>query len=93
MLVDLRQSRGVVLGEFDALPEFGRRVGALDRLEAEVEDPCGWGGADRGVAGIGEGTGLSTAEAGDIVFISTEVLGFRCPVVRGWLTFFNGSFA
>ena len=47
--VDLREGGGVVLGEFDAFPEFGGHVGAL--YEGGVRTSrCGVGGG-MGVAG------------------------------------------
>jgi hypothetical protein len=50
---------------------------ALDRLHVEVSGARSWMCADSGIAGVCEGAGLSVAEAGDIVFVATEVL-FLC---------------
>lgn len=72
--IDLRQRLGVVLGQFDPLPEFGGLVGSLDAFEVEVQDAGGRVGAHGGVAGVGERAGLSAAEAGDVVFVAAEVL-------------------
>ena len=52
----------------------------LDGLDVEVED-TGVGRADGGILGVGEGAGLAVAEAGDVVFVAAEVLGFGCS---GW---------
>jgi hypothetical protein len=51
-------------------------VRALDRLHVEVDGACGFVLADRGVAGVGQGAGLSVTETGDIVFIAAESLLF-----------------
>ncbi len=57
--VDLGERGHVVLGQLDAFPEFGGGVLAFDGFEVEVEGAgCGVG-ADGGVAGVGEGAGLS----------------------------------
>ena len=63
-------------GELDALPQLGGGVCALDGLHVEVEGAGGGIGADCGVAGIGEGAGLTVAEASDVVLIAAEVLVF-----------------
>ena len=55
---------------------------SLDGFHVEV-DGTGFGVAtDGGIAGVGEGAGLAVAEAGDIVFITAEVLLFGCSVGR-----------
>ena len=82
-VVDLREGSGVVLREFDPFPQFGRGVGALDGFHAEVEGAGGGGGADGGVAAVGEGAGLPVAEAGYVVGVAAEVLVFGCSVGRG----------
>lgn len=78
--VDLRHRLRVVCAQLDALPEFGRGVRALDRLHAQVQDDFagfgGRGGADGGVAGVGERAGLPVAEAGDVVGVAAEGLVF-----------------
>ena len=47
---------------------------ALDGLHIEVERSGPGVGAHGGIARICEGAGLTVAEAGDIVFVSAEVL-------------------
>lgn len=49
----------------------------LNRLHVEVDGAGGLMFADRGIAGVCEGARLSVAEAGDVVFVATEVLLFR----------------
>ena len=57
--VDLGERGGVVLRELDPFPELGGEVRAFDCFLVEVEGAgCGVG-ADGGVAGVGEGAGLS----------------------------------
>lgn len=51
-------------------------MAALGRLDAQVEGACAGGGADGGVAAVGEGAGLAVAEAGDIVLVAAEGLVF-----------------
>ena len=46
----------------------------LDGLHVEVQDAGLGVGADGGVAGVGQRAGLAVAEAGDVVFVSAEVL-------------------
>ena len=65
----------------------------LDGLHVEVQDAGLRVGADGGVAGVGEGAGLAVAEAGDIVFVSAEVLllgGSVQVMLLVWLDFFFG---
>lgn len=47
---------------------------ALDGFDVEIEDTGGGVSADGGIAGVCERAGLSVAEAGDIVFVATEIL-------------------
>ena len=49
---------------------------AFDRLHVEVNGACGGVFADRGIAGVCEGAGLSIAETGNVVFVPAEVLLF-----------------
>ena len=59
----------------------------LDGFHVEV-DGAGFGiAADGGIAGVGEGAGLAIAEAGDVVFVSAEVLLFGCSVWRVGVSF------
>lgn len=51
---------------------------ALDCLYVEVQGACFGGGADGGIAAVGEGTGLTIAKARDVVFIAAEGLVFCC---------------
>lgn len=52
---------------------------ALDGLHVEVEGAGLGVCADGGIAGVCERAGLSVAEAGDIVFVATEVLLLGSP--------------
>ena len=81
-LVDLLKGFGVVGGELDAFPEFGRHVCALDGFHVEVEDARFGVRPDGGIAGVGEGAGLAVAEAGDVVFVAAEVLLFGGSAVE-----------
>lgn len=72
--IDLLERFAVVGREFDAFPHFGGQVRAFNGFHVEVEDTRFGRGADGGVAGVGEGAGLSVAEAGDVVFIAAEIL-------------------
>lgn len=80
-LVELFERFRVVGGETDALPPFAGHVGAFDGLGVEVHGACFGVGAHGCVAGVGEGAGLTVAEAADVVFISAEVLFFCCSVL------------
>ncbi len=86
--IDLFERFAVVRGKFDTFPHFGGEVGALDGFHVEVEDAGLGRGADGGVAGVSERAGLPVAEAGDVVFISTEVFVFGGSVgqwsVQDW---------
>ncbi len=74
--VDLRERVAIVLGQLDLLPELRGHVLAFDGLHVEV-DGAGFGiAADGGVAGVGEGAGLTVTESGDVVFGAAEVLLF-----------------
>ena len=66
----------------------------LDGLHVEVQHTSLRVGTDGGVAGVGEGAGLAVAEAGDIVFVSAEVLllgGSVQVMLLVWLDFFFRS--
>ena len=58
-------------------------MGTLDGFGVEIESAGCRRGADCGIAGGGEGTGLPVAEAGDVVFVTAEVLRFGCSVGSG----------
>lgn len=79
---------GVGGGEGDARPGFGGEVRAFDGFEVEVEGPGCGGGADGGVAGVGQRAGLAVAEAGDVVFVPAEGLLFGCSEGGGVRFFF-----
>lgn len=73
-LIDLLQRFRIVLGQFDAFPQLGGHVCALDGFHVKVEG-AGFGvRADGSIAGVGEGAGLAVTEAGNIVLVAAEVL-------------------
>lgn len=60
----------------------------LDGLHVEVDGARFGIAADGGIAGVGEGAGLTVAEASDVVLVPAEVLLFggsvsRCDVSYG----------
>lgn len=73
-LVNLLERFRIGRGELYAFPEFGGQMCSLDCFHVEVEGAGNWVSADGGIARICKGTGLPVAEAGDVVFISAEVL-------------------
>jgi len=81
-VVHLLQSFGIVLRQLYPFPQLGWRVSALDRLHVEVKGSGVGVCADGSIAGICKGTGLSVAEASNIVFVSTKVLFLRGSVMR-----------
>lgn len=50
---------------------------AFNGFHIEVEDASFGGGADSGIAGVCERTGLAIAETSDIVFVAAECLLLR----------------
>lgn len=50
---------------------------SLDRLHVEVESTGIWVRTDGRISTIGQGTTLSVAETGDIVFVAAEILLLR----------------
>jgi hypothetical protein len=83
LVVNGRKGFLVVRGKPDFLPPLCGQVGTLGSLEVEVQGVCGGVWTNGGVARVGERAGLSAAEACDIMFISTEGLGFRIESGRG----------
>ena len=81
--IDLLERFTVVGRQFDAFPHLGGEVGAFNGFHVQIKDSGFRGGANGGVAGIGERAGLPVAEACDVVFISAEVLLFGDSVGRG----------
>lgn len=79
-LVDLLEGFGVVVRQADLLPPLAGHVGALGRLDVEVEALGVGVGADRGIAAVGQRARLAVTEARDIVFVAAEVLVFGCSV-------------
>ena len=72
LFVYLRERLRVVLAEFDPRPEFCGGVRPLDGFRAEVQEAGRGGGADGGVAGVCQGTGLPVAEARQVVGVAAE---------------------
>lgn len=50
LFVNLLEGFGVVVRQLDAFPEVGGRVGALNRLDVEVDLACGLAGPRRSEA-------------------------------------------
>ena len=92
-LVNLLEGFGVVLRKLYALPEFAGGMCALDGLHVEVDCAGARVGTDGGIARVGQGAGLSIAETGDIVFVSTEILLLGGPesVSCEWVGIEGGS--
>jgi len=67
----------IILREFNFLPPFCRGVHSFRSFDVEIEDTVLF--ADSCVFRE-EGTGLTGTEAGDIIFISAETLGFGSDV-------------
>ena len=74
LLVQLFQGCGVVLVQFDLLPEPVGSVGSLCSLHVEVAYTFLF--TDCGVLGVRERTGPTIAQPGEVEFIAAEVLGF-----------------
>lgn len=67
-------------------------MGALDGLHVEVKGArCGIR-ANGGIARICERAGLAIAEAGDVVFVATEILLFWCSVEDKMSTSYFGAY-
>ena len=65
-------------------------MGTLDGFDIEVEGAGGGVGADGSVARVGEGAGLTVAEAGDVELVPAEVLFFARSVRKtDRLTFYE----
>jgi len=86
--VDLVDCLFVVARQKDLLPQFGRRVCTFDCLYAQVEfassvnDSC--------VVGVCKGTGLTVAQASDILSVATEVGGHCLYLERAEVVVYCG---
>lgn len=75
-LIDLLKCFGVILRQFNALPQLRGHVRSLDGFHIEVQRARFGVGADSGIAGVSKRAGLTIAEACNVVFIAAEVLLF-----------------
>ena len=82
--IDLLKRFRIIRGQFHTFPHFAGEMGTFDGFGIEIESAGCGGGPDCGIAGRGEGTGLSVTKAGDVVFVSAKVLGFGGSV--GWVS-------
>jgi hypothetical protein len=64
----------VVLVQLDFLPQLVGFVGSFCCFHVQIADAFLL--ADSGVLGVGEGTGFAVAQAGQVVLVFAEVLGF-----------------
>lgn len=75
-LIDLFKRSRIICLQSYALPPLVGHVRALDGLDVEVKGACFGRGADGGIAAVGEGAGLTVAEAGHVMFVAAEGLVF-----------------
>lgn len=84
-LVYYLECLGIVGRQPDTLPPLRWQMRSLDSAHVEIQSAGGGVSANRGIAGVGEGTGLPIAEAGDVVLIAAKVLLFCSPTIVGFL--------
>ncbi len=61
-------------------------MGSFGCLHVQVADAFLF--ADSGILGVGEGTGFAVAQAGEVVLVFAEVLGFSSTGIDLWSTSF-----
>ena len=74
VIIDQCECLTIVLGQFDLFPHLGWQVRSFNRLQEEVTSALLF--ANGCIACVGEGTGVTRAQTGQIVLVTTEGLDY-----------------